>query len=615
MIEPQGKGTILIVDDIPVNLEVLLNVLNAHGFEVLVAVDGESAIEQIAYAQPDIILLDVMMPGIDGFETCRRLKADETTSHIPVIFMTALTDTVDKVTGFEIGAVDYITKPLQHKEVVARVNTHMTICQLQRQLRQTNQALEQRVEQRTLELAAEVQERKRAEETLRNIVEGTASVTGTNFFRSLVRYLSSTLRVDAVFVTEMLEVEQKRVRTLVFWKGADFADPMEYSAIGTPCEMVLNGEVVVLAQGIQERFPNEPSNDAYIGVPLHDSDGAILGHLVVMHPHPIGNCARDLPILKIFAARAGAELERKRAERDREQAYAHMVELNLAYSRFVPTEFLLLLQHESIMDVRLGDHVQMEMTLLFADIRSFTTLSETMTPEQNFNFINSYLSRVSPIIRQYHGFIDKYMGDGIMAIFPRVADDALQAAIAIQREVKAYNDHRAQQGFVPIQVGIGIHTGNLMLGTIGEEERMEGTVISDAVNLAARLEGLSKRYQTSIIVSIETLNRLEHFDEYDFRFLGIVQVKGKGHPVSVFELLNGNPESVSELLLKTQATFEEGLSLYYNKRFAESTVKFSLVLEENAEDRAARLYLERAAQLMVQGAPSDWHGIETLDEK
>ncbi len=615
MTEPESKGTILIVDDIPVNLEVLLNVLNNHGFEVLVAVDGESAIEQVAYAQPDIILLDVMMPGIDGFETCRRLKADANTSTIPVIFMTAMTDTVDKVRGFEIGAVDYITKPLQHEEVVARVNTHMTICKLQRQLRQTNQELERRVEQRTLELAAEVQERKRAEETLRNIVEGTASVTGTDFFRSLVCYLASTLHVHAVFVTEMIAVEEKRVRTLVFWQGSDFAEPMEYRAIGTPCEMVLNGEVVVLADGVCDRFPNHDGIEAYIGVPFHDSGGAILGHLVVMHPEPIASCTRDVPILKIFAARAGAELERKRAERSREQAYENMVELNLAYSRFVPTEFLLLLEHESIMDVQLGDHVQMEMTLLFADIRSFTSLSETMTPEQNFNFINSYLSRVSPIIRKHYGFIDKYMGDGIMAIFPRTADDALQASIAIQHEVKAYNDHREQQGFVPIEVGIGIHTGNLMLGTIGEEERMEGTVISDAVNLAARLEGLSKRYETSIIASIETLNRLERFDEYNFRFLGIVQVKGKGHPVSVFELLNGNPEPMATLQLKTQTTFEEGLSLYYNKRFAESTVKFSSVLEENANDRAARIYLERAALLMVQGTPADWHGIETLDEK
>ncbi|MFN8419987.1 MAG: hybrid sensor histidine kinase/response regulator [Anaerolineae bacterium] len=122
-----NRGTILIVDDVPTNLNVLMEFLESSGYRVLVAVDGESAIEQVHYARPDIILLDVMMPGIDGFETCRRLKADPATSDIPVIFMTALTDTVDKVHGFELGAADYVAKPLHQEEVVARVNAHLTL--------------------------------------------------------------------------------------------------------------------------------------------------------------------------------------------------------------------------------------------------------------------------------------------------------------------------------------------------------------------------------------------------------------------------------------------------------------------------------------------------------
>ncbi|CAG0949769.1 partial Response regulator PleD, partial [Anaerolineae bacterium] len=123
----ERKGVILIVDDIPTNLEVLMQFLEGAGYEGLVATDGESAIEQVEYAPPDVILLDVMMPGIDGFETCRRLKANPVSSDIPVIFMTALSDTVDKVRGFELGAEDYITKPLHQEEVVARVTAHLTL--------------------------------------------------------------------------------------------------------------------------------------------------------------------------------------------------------------------------------------------------------------------------------------------------------------------------------------------------------------------------------------------------------------------------------------------------------------------------------------------------------
>src|ERR671933_232556 len=152
-VETPEKGVILIVDDTPANLEVLLDFLEDSGFKVWVAEDGESAIEGAEYAPPELILLDVLMPGIDGFETCRRLKANPATQDIPVIFMTALTDTVDKVRGLSLGAVDYITKPLQHEEVLARINLHLSLRNLTKTLKEQNLRLEQ-----------EIQERKRSEE-------------------------------------------------------------------------------------------------------------------------------------------------------------------------------------------------------------------------------------------------------------------------------------------------------------------------------------------------------------------------------------------------------------------------------------------------------------------
>lgn len=142
---------ILVVDDTPTNLEVVTETLGDAGFEVAIATDGERAIKQATLSQPDLILLDVMMPGINGFETCRRLKAAAVTSDIPVIFMTALSDTTDKVTGFNLGAVDYITKPFQEAELIARVTTHIKLHQL-------TQNLEKQVEQRTTELKAALEQ-------------------------------------------------------------------------------------------------------------------------------------------------------------------------------------------------------------------------------------------------------------------------------------------------------------------------------------------------------------------------------------------------------------------------------------------------------------------------
>lgn len=137
-------ATILVVDDTPANLGVLFDVLDQAGFMVLVSQNGRSAITRAERMRPDLILLDVMMPDMDGFEACRRLKAHERTHDIPVIFMTALTETTDKVTGFSLGAVDYITKPFDHQEVLARVNTHLTLQRLQRDLQRKNALLADR---------------------------------------------------------------------------------------------------------------------------------------------------------------------------------------------------------------------------------------------------------------------------------------------------------------------------------------------------------------------------------------------------------------------------------------------------------------------------------------
>jgi signal transduction histidine kinase len=146
-------ATILIVDDNLNNLKVLCGAIADYGWEILVATDGETALEQAEYANPDLILLDVMMPIVDGFETCKNLKANTATHEIPVIFMTALSDTVDKVKGLSIGAVDYITKPFQTEEVLARINIHLKLRFLTKQLEEQKQDLEKRVLERTAELS------------------------------------------------------------------------------------------------------------------------------------------------------------------------------------------------------------------------------------------------------------------------------------------------------------------------------------------------------------------------------------------------------------------------------------------------------------------------------
>jgi len=143
-----GEHTILIVDDMPANLGVLTSHLERHGYTAVVAQGGEECISRAEFVRPDLILLDVMMPGLDGFETCRRLKASPATRDIPVIFMTALTDTADKLTGFSVGGIDYVTKPLDGAEVLARIDTHLTVHGLRLKLEAQNRRLEAEIEAR-----------------------------------------------------------------------------------------------------------------------------------------------------------------------------------------------------------------------------------------------------------------------------------------------------------------------------------------------------------------------------------------------------------------------------------------------------------------------------------
>lgn len=315
-----------------------------------------------------------------------------------------------------------------------------------------------------------------------------------------------------------------------------------------------------------------------------------------------------LEVLNLLSAQAAISIENA-------SLYSHQVALTTGYSRFVPPEFLRFLSKESIVEVKLGDHVQQDMTVLFSDIRSFTTLSEMMTPQENFDFVNAYFGRVSPIIRQHNGIIVKYLGDGMMAVFPHRIEDALNAAIAKVKQVDHFNQDRQARGEVPIRIGIGIHTGKMTLGTVGEPERMQGDFLSDAVNLTARLEGLTKLYGASIVISQEALTRIEDPMQYQFRFLDRVQVKGRHEAVAVFEVFGGEPEAIIQLKLQTRTKFEEGLTFYYGQQFTAAGELFNEVLAHNPDDRAAKHYLDRSEHYLAHGAPDDWAGVRVLDEK
>jgi class 3 adenylate cyclase/HAMP domain-containing protein len=284
-----------------------------------------------------------------------------------------------------------------------------------------------------------------------------------------------------------------------------------------------------------------------------------------------------------------------------------------AYGRFVPHELLLLLDKGSILDVKLGDQIQKDMTVLFSDIRSFTRLSESMTPFENFNFINSYLRRMGPEIRSHGGIIDKYIGDAIMALFPARPDDALASAVAMQRKLVEYNEHRSKSGYPPITVGIGVNSGKVMLGTVGEHERMDGSVIADAVNLCSRLETLTRVYGAGILTTGKTLKALSSKDHFSFRFIDRVRVRGRREAVLVFEVLDGEQEDQRTRRLSYRSELAHAQRLYFGRQFTEALGIFTELHQKNTDDPVPKIYRSRCEFLIGAGVPDAWEGVEEIE--
>ena len=272
-----------------------------------------------------------------------------------------------------------------------------------------------------------------------------------------------------------------------------------------------------------------------------------------------------------------------------------------AYGRFVPREFLNLLGIEDIRKVALGQQVERKMTILFADIRDFTSLSESMSPQENFNFLNSYLVQMEPVITAHGGFIDKYIGDAIMALFPDSPDAALRCSLALLERLDGYNAGRRRAGYRPIKIGIGINTGIVILGTVGGASRMDGTVIGDAVNLAARLERLTKEYGVSILVSEYTLYCLDQPSLWSIRFLDRTRVRGKQDTQSVYEVFSGDPAPLREAKARGLKSFEQALACFHLDDIPAARERLIACLATAPDDDAARVYLERC-EASSQGA-------------
>jgi class 3 adenylate cyclase/CheY-like chemotaxis protein len=281
----------------------------------------------------------------------------------------------------------------------------------------------------------------------------------------------------------------------------------------------------------------------------------------------------------------------------------------VALTRFVPREFLRLLGRERVADVRLGDHVSKDLTILFADIRGFTSMSETFGPSGTFRFLNGCLSRIAPHIHANGGFIDKYIGDAVMALFPSNSLGAVRAAVAIQTEVDSYNREHGltEDDREGLAIGVGIFRGPTMLGTIGEPRRFEATVISDAVNVAARLEALTRRLGVRVLVGESVLTDLSDAN-ITLRPLGRVVARGRGEPVAVWEVLDADSAEVRREKSETMEGFLSAIDAFERGAFSEAIEAFDGVLERSPNDGPSWIYQQACQRFLTNEIPFGFRG-------
>ncbi|MCA1993939.1 MAG: response regulator [Coleofasciculus sp. S288] len=596
-----SKPVILCIDDEPTILDSLkIQLKKALGDDYLIetAEGGEDALELLAELQADgyevaVVICDYLMPSIRGDELLKRIH--ELSPKTLKIMLTGQADV--EAVGNAINSAKlyrYISKPwhaddisLTVKEAVNSYLQEKKLTQQNAQLQHMNQELEQLNQKQAVLIAQLHENESRLTQFLEAMPVGVAVVDAEGklyYANQRAQELLGRGVAPAVTYEQFAQVYQ------IYVAGTNQLYPTE----NLPKVRALRGDSAT-ADDLEIHRGNKTIPIEVWATPIYDAKGNV-----------------------VYAIAAFQDItERKKAEAERQKFIEELFELNCnlelaleaesqlteAARRFVPNEFLSILGHKSIVDVNLGDQVQKEMSVLFSDIRDFTTLSESMTPQENFKFINAYLSRMEPTIIEHQGFIDKYIGDGIMALFDGSADDAVNAGISMLKRLTKYNQNRVKSGYVPIQIGIGINTGSLMLGTVGGQNRMDGTVISDAVNLASRLESLTKIYRVSMLITHHTLARLPDPTQYNIRFIDQVKVKGKSKAVAIFEVFDGDEPQIKEGKLATLKRFEEGLFFYYQRSIRNAAKQFEEVLSHNPKDKVAQIYLDRCQSEDAKSSP------------
>lgn len=526
------QADILVVDDTPDNLRLLIRILQKNGYKVRPVTNGFSAIDAIQSSVPDLILLDIMMPDINGYELCQRLKLQPQFREIPIIFISALEEGIDKAKAFEVGGADYITKPFQVKEVLARVSNQLTVRSLQMQLQEKNQKLTDQ----NVQLHQEIAERRQVEMETRLLLEATQAISKADDFESAIDVILGLIcqtiewnlgeawipNSDGVlrcargrYVSDSSFSQfRKSSWQLTFAPGAGLPGRIWQSQqfewiedVSTVPEQVFLRSEMAVSVGLRAAF----------GLPIL-SDNQVLAILIFYREKVLESQPRLLELVSAVATQLGSLIQRKQAEAALKLQQEQTEKL---LRNILPKPIADRLQKEQKL---IADHFD-EVTVLFADLVGFTEFSANKSPTQLVEILNGIFSEFDRL-SELHGLEKiKTIGDAYMVVggLPTARQDHSEAiallALEMQAALRKFNLKIGEN----FELRIGIHSGSVVAGIIGIS-KFSYDLWGDTVNVASRME--SNGLPGKIQVTAQTYEHLK--EQFVFEERGQITVKGKG---------------------------------------------------------------------------------------
>ena len=746
-------GHILIVDDIKENRDLLVRLLKRGGHTMAMAEDGRVALRKAQEERFDLVLLDVMMPVMDGYETLARLKADNDLREIPVIMISAVDEIDAIVKCIENGAEDFLSKPFNAVLLKARINASLEKKfwrDSQRQYLDRMVEAMDRIEHGDLGVHLQVSGSDVYSELYSGFNLMTDGLRDEAHILEIAKSLAGELNLDVLLAqiigatTKLLDADRSTLflydkKTDELWSRV--AEGMEVKEIRFPAGHGIAG--AVLSTGTPENVSDPYSHPAFnpeidlrtgyktesiLCMPIVNKAGDRIGVTQVLNKRGGLFTSRDEERLSAFTAQIAVTLENSQlfddvlnmknyndgilkstsnglitldaddiivtandaslkilrrtreslTERPATEVFAdanawvmesilkveksgkadisvdadlHLADgarasVNLTVSPLIdvndkPIGSMLIIEDISnekrvkttmarYMSKEVADELlaggeaelggkSQKVSILFSDIRNFTSLSEVLGARDMVTLLNVYFEDMVDVIFKFGGILDKYIGDAIMALFgvpfgrPEDADNAVAVANEMFVALAAVNRRRTADGFKPLEIGVGISTGDVIAGSIGSTKRMEYTVIGDSVNLASRLESANKFYGTKILISEATVGDLTN--TVRLREIDLMRVKGKDQPVAAFEALDFHDEETFPNMERVLDAYGKGLARYRARDWAAAMSSFEGALAAFPGDVPSKIYLERANHSRDNPPPEDWDGVWTLTQK